>query len=103
MTWLITLYVLTAVGIGLIVWAVFKLKQDEFSGWGFVLGSIGVVVLIFAGIFAGGKTWERSACSYAEQQYQLPTRWNFWYGCYIKADNRYIPIDQYRAIIKGGK
>ncbi len=99
---IILLWALTTIGVALLVVAGFRLKHDEFDGWGFTLGVAAVVFVIFGSIFGGAKTWERAQCGYASDQYQLPTRWTFWYGCYIKAGNRYVSLDQYRAFINGG-
>ncbi len=103
MTGIILLWVMAAIGVALLVVAGVRLTRDDLDGWAFALGFVAVVFVIFGCIFGGAKTYERAQCGYASDQYQLPTRWTFWYGCYIKAGNRYVSLDQYRAFINGGR
>jgi len=99
---IILLWAGCAIGIVLLATAAWRLHLDDLDGWAFVLVFLGLVFVIFGAAFGGAKTWERAQCGYASTQYQLPTRWTFWYGCYIKAGNRYVSLDQYRAFINGG-
>lgn len=53
-----------------------------------LVGSIVVVVQAF----------NARNCAYASREYRLPTHYDYWAGCYIKTNGRYVALDKYVAV-----
>lgn len=68
------------------------------KGW--VLGASFVLaaVVFIVGIAVPVLLVDRRNCAYAARQYDRPTRWDLWAGCYIESGGRFISLDKYIAI-----
>lgn len=102
MNWLailILLAVLSAVALALCAWGLAKHFNDN--------GDL-VPILFIAGLVCSlaafcifvvaipVKSVERRNCHYAANSYSLPWKWDFFAGCFVKVDGRYVKLDQYR-------
>lgn len=79
--------------------------EDLSAPVGFVLlGILGIAAGITLVAVSAVQSVESRNCDYASTQYQRPTRWDFFAGCFIRTDSgQYVSLDKYVAVVNGGK
>lgn len=68
------------------------------TGLGFAACFAAACVAMIVAITVPVVLVDRRNCGYASRQYDRPTRWDLWAGCYIRSGDRYIGLDKYIAI-----
>lgn len=69
------------------------------EGWLILATILSLVAIIFAGIGTVERSVDERNCDYAARQYGQPTKWDFWAGCFIRVNGRFIRLDSYRIIV----
>ncbi len=59
---------------------------------------VAVFVLVFAIVAVPAYYGTKYKCSAVAEQMELPYEWGPVKGCFVKYDNRWVPIDQVRIV-----